>query len=65
MKLLDKIKDLFMDEVIDDDEVELEEEEKAEYKESLVPYFIGAVMLFAICTIVKVLQIIGQSINNI
>ena len=33
MKLLDKIKDLFMDEVVDDDEVELEEEEHAEYKE--------------------------------
>ena len=33
MKLLDKIKDLFMDEVIDDDEVELEEEEHSEYKE--------------------------------
>lgn len=33
MKLMDKIKDLFMDEVIDDDEVELEEEEKEEYKE--------------------------------
>ena len=35
MKLLDKIKDLFMDEVTDDDEIELEEEEstKEEYKE--------------------------------
>ena len=33
MKLMDKIKDLFMDEVIDDDEIELEEEEKEEYKE--------------------------------
>ena len=33
MKLMDKIKDLFMDEVIDDDELELEEEEKVEYKE--------------------------------
>ena len=33
MKLMDKIKDLFMDEVIDDDEVELEEEEKEEYRE--------------------------------
>ena len=33
MKLMDKIKDLFMDEVIDDDEVELEEEEKEEYKQ--------------------------------
>ena len=33
MKLMDKIKDLFMDEVVDDDEIELEEEEKEEYKE--------------------------------
>lgn len=33
MKLIDKIKDLFMDEVIDDDEIELEEEEKEEYNE--------------------------------
>ena len=33
MKLMDKIKDLFMDEVVDDDEIELEEEDKEEYKE--------------------------------
>ena len=33
MKLLDKIKDLFMDEIQEDDEVELEEENKNEYKE--------------------------------
>ena len=33
MKLMDKIKDLFMDEVVDDDEIELEEEGKEEYKE--------------------------------
>ena len=33
MKLMDKIKDLFMDDVIDDDEVELEEEEREDYKE--------------------------------
>ena len=32
MKLLDKIKDLFMDEVTDDEEIELEEERKEEYK---------------------------------
>ena len=31
MKLLDKIKDLFMDEIQEDDEVELEEENKNEY----------------------------------
>ena len=40
-------------------------EEKAEYKKDLIPYFIGAVLLFAICTIVKVLQTLGSSINNI
>ena len=33
MKLLDKIKDLFMDEVAEDEEIELEETEKEEYKE--------------------------------
>ena len=33
MKLLDKIKDLFMDEVSEDDEIELEEENKEDYKE--------------------------------
>lgn len=33
MKLMDKIKDLFMDEVDDDEDVELEEEEREEYKE--------------------------------
>ena len=33
MKLLDKIKDLFMDEVAEDDEFELEEEQKDIYKE--------------------------------
>ena len=32
MGLLDKIKDLFVDEVVEDDEIELEEEEKEEYK---------------------------------
>ena len=32
MKLFDKLKDLFMDEIPDDEEFELEEEEKEEYK---------------------------------
>ena len=32
MGLLDKLKDLFVDEVVEDDELELEEEEKEEYK---------------------------------
>ena len=31
MKLMDKIKDLFMDEVDDDEDIELEEEEREEY----------------------------------
>ena len=33
MGLLDKLKDLFMDEVIDDEEIELEEENKSVYQE--------------------------------
>ena len=33
MKLLDKIKDLFMDEITEDEEIDLLEEEKEEYKE--------------------------------
>ena len=40
-------------------------EEKAEYKKDLLPYFIGSILLFGVCTIVKVLQTLGQSINNI
>lgn len=40
-------------------------EEKAEYKKDLLPYFIGSILLFGICTIVKVLQTLGESINNI
>ena len=38
-------------------------EEKAEYKQSLVPYLIGSMLLFAICTVVKVLQEIGKRMN--
>lgn len=40
-------------------------EEKAEYKKDLIPYFVGAVLLFSIIAIVKILQEFGQSINNI
>ena len=40
-------------------------EEKAEYKKDLIPYFIGAGLLFGITTIVKILQIFGERINNI
>lgn len=39
-------------------------EEKAEYKESLMPYFIGSVLLFGICTVVKILQEVGLFINS-
>ena len=39
-------------------------EEKADYKKDMIPYLIGAVLLFAITVIVKVLQQIGQSINE-
>lgn len=40
-------------------------EEKAEYKKDLVPYFIGAALLFGICAIVKILQSLGSTINNL
>lgn len=40
-------------------------EEKAEYKKDMIPYLVGACLLFGISTIVKVLQQIGESINNI
>ena len=40
-------------------------EEKAEYKKDLVPYFIGAALLFGICTVVKILQSLGDTVNNL
>ena len=40
-------------------------EEKADYKKGLIPYFVGAILLFGICTIVKTMQQFGGSINNI
>lgn len=40
-------------------------EEKAEYKKDIIPYLIGAALTFGICTVVKILQAIGNSINNI
>lgn len=40
-------------------------EEKAEYKKDMIPYLVGACLLFGITVIVKVLQQIGQTINNI
>ena len=44
MKLMDKIKDLFMDEVVDDDEIELEEEEREEYREPVKEKVLPKVM---------------------
>ncbi len=40
-------------------------EEKAEYKADLVPYVVGAFILFGITTIMKILIAIGNSINAI
>lgn len=39
-------------------------EEKAQYKEALLPYFIGSVLLFGICSVVKILQEVGVFINS-
>lgn len=40
-------------------------EEKADYKKDMIPYLVGAILLFGICTVVKVLQQWGETINNI
>ena len=40
-------------------------EEKAEYKKDLMPYLVGATLLFSICIVVKILQMFGNQINNI
>jgi len=40
-------------------------DERAEYKKDMVPYLIGAALLFGILSIVKALQALGESINNI
>lgn len=39
-------------------------EEKASYKKSMMPYLIGAIMIFASATLVKLLYNIGMGINN-
>ena len=39
-------------------------EEKAEYRQDLMPYLIGAMILFGITSFVKVLMIIGDKLNN-
>lgn len=38
-------------------------EEKADYKKDMVPYLVGAFLLFGVTTIVKVLQQLGESFN--
>lgn len=40
-------------------------EERAEYKKDLIPYVIGAVMLFGITTVMKIVMAIGDKINSI
>ena len=40
-------------------------EERAEYKRSLIPYLIGAVMLFGITGIIKILSLFGEQIANL
>lgn len=40
-------------------------EQRADYKQDLVPYVVGAVMLFGISTIAEILKLIGENINNI
>lgn len=40
-------------------------EEKAEYKQGLVPYVIGAFILFGVTTFVKILMAFGDKIANI
>lgn len=40
-------------------------EEKAEYKEGLIPYVIGAFILFGITSFVKILMAIGNQIGNL
>ena len=38
-------------------------EEKAQYKETMGPYFIGAVLVFGITTLLKIVYDIAQSVN--
>lgn len=40
-------------------------EEKAEYKKDMVPYLIGAVLLFGILTFIKIFMQIGEEISNL
>lgn len=40
-------------------------EEKVDFKKDIIPYFVGAVLLFGVCTVVKILQSIGNNINSV
>ena len=40
-------------------------EERADYKGTLIPYLTGALLLFGICTVIKIVQAIGNSINGL
>lgn len=39
-------------------------EEKAEYKKTMIPYVVGAILIFAATTIVKVVYDLANSLNN-
>lgn len=39
-------------------------EEKADYKKDLIPYFVGAVLLFGITSFIKIISALGTSIGN-
>lgn len=39
-------------------------EEKAEYKQDLIPYLVGAALLFGITTFVRILMALGNNIKN-
>ena len=38
-------------------------DQKAEYKKDMIPYLIGVIILFSICSILKILYQLGQDIN--
>ena len=40
-------------------------EEKAQYKETLGPYFLGAVLVFGITNVLSIVYNIAISLNNI
>lgn len=39
-------------------------EEKAEYKKTMIPYLVGAILIFASTTIVNVVYNIANSLNS-